>query len=105
MKSVKINGRSLKRHSSVSRKDHLSGILGDIQKVYRRHKKALQWQLLIAKNPRKANYPNYKGQAYEGPTVALTTLRNAKKVNDHYGVDAKTPKQLSGNKLHLEQKP
>jgi hypothetical protein len=86
MKSVKINGRSLKRHSSESRKENLSGILGAVQKAYRRRKKQLQWQLLIAKNPKKDSYPNYKGAPYEGPNVAIATLRHAKEVNDHYGM-------------------
>ena len=92
MREVKVNGKTPKR-SGLTRKEQLSGILDRIQSEYRRRKRKLQWQLLIAKNPRKAHYPNYKGQEYQGPEVAVNTLRHAKEVNEHY--QALTPPDLS----------
>ncbi len=60
-------------------------LIAELRRRYNKAKRQTQWALLIAKNPRRDHYPDYKGKDYEGPTYALSVLRHEQELNQHYG--------------------
>lgn len=53
---------------------------------WRKLKKKIQLNLLVLKGTKQSWEigKNHRGVPYEGPHVALTVLKNSKKLNEHY---------------------